>query len=162
MRPARNHEGVTDADRCHHDAAQPIRLSYLVVPRGAALVFIGAVQSSLFLRSGVGRGKRAAPFLFRIPSEQRVSGNLVAQPGCRPSDLPSMLVKAVVFGLQIAVIACGLGPSPPRAARRRCAPAHRRRALMILVTVQPDGTCFGSPKVLVRRTERRSPRMKRP
>jgi phospholipid/cholesterol/gamma-HCH transport system permease protein len=51
-----------------------------------------------------------------------------------PSDLPGMLVKAVVFGLQIAVIACGWGLTT-RGGPKEVGTSTTGAVVMILVTV---------------------------
>jgi phospholipid/cholesterol/gamma-HCH transport system permease protein len=51
-----------------------------------------------------------------------------------PSDLPSMLLKAVVFGLQIAVISCGWGLTT-RGGPKEVGTSTTGAVVMILVTV---------------------------
>ena len=51
-----------------------------------------------------------------------------------PSDLPSMLLKALVFGLQIAVIACGWGLTT-RGGPKEVGTSTTGAVVMILVTV---------------------------
>ena len=51
-----------------------------------------------------------------------------------PDDLPSMLLKAVVFGLQIAIIACGWGLST-RGGPKEVGSSPTGAVVMILVTV---------------------------
>ena len=79
-------------------------VEYLVVPV-LAMVVMAPVQCLLFLWWGSGRA-RWRNALSRFP---RGVLELCARTWMEPSDLPSMLVKALVFGLQIAVIACGWG-----------------------------------------------------
>ena len=51
-----------------------------------------------------------------------------------PDDLPSMLLKALVFGLQIAVIACGWGLTT-RGGPKEVGTSTTGAVVMILVTV---------------------------
>jgi phospholipid/cholesterol/gamma-HCH transport system permease protein len=51
-----------------------------------------------------------------------------------PSDLPSMLVKALIFGLQIAVIACGWGLTT-KGGPKEVGSSTTGAVVMILVTV---------------------------
>jgi phospholipid/cholesterol/gamma-HCH transport system permease protein len=51
-----------------------------------------------------------------------------------PSDLPAMLTKALVFGLQIAVIACGWGLTT-RGGPKEVGTSTTGAVVMILVTV---------------------------
>jgi phospholipid/cholesterol/gamma-HCH transport system permease protein len=82
-------------------------VEYLVVPRVLAMVIMAPVQC-LFWTS------------VRIWME--------------PSDLPAMLVKALVFGLQIAVIACGWGLTT-RGGPKEVGTSTTGAVVMILVTV---------------------------
>jgi phospholipid/cholesterol/gamma-HCH transport system permease protein len=52
----------------------------------------------------------------------------------KPDDLPSMLIKALVFGLQIAVIACGWGLTT-RGGPKEVGSSTTGAVVMILVTV---------------------------
>lgn len=81
-------------------------VEYLVVPRVLAMVVMAPVQCLLFFVVGIWSGQVSSTFLYSIPPT--VFWNSV-RTWMEPSDLPSMLVKALVFGLQIAVIACGWG-----------------------------------------------------
>jgi phospholipid/cholesterol/gamma-HCH transport system permease protein len=51
-----------------------------------------------------------------------------------PSDLPAMLLKAVIFGLQIAVISCGWGLTT-RGGPKEVGSSTTGAVVMILVTV---------------------------
>jgi phospholipid/cholesterol/gamma-HCH transport system permease protein len=51
-----------------------------------------------------------------------------------PDDLPSMLFKAVVFGLQIAVLACGWGLTT-QGGPKEVGTSTTGAVVMILVTV---------------------------
>ena len=81
-------------------------VEYLVVPRVIAMVIMAPVQCLLFFWVGIWSGQVSSTLLYNIPPA--VFWNSV-RTWMEPSDLPSMLLKALVFGLQIAVIACGWG-----------------------------------------------------
>jgi len=106
-------------------------VSYLVVPRVLALVIMAPVQCMLFFAVGVWSGQLSSTFLFSIPPN--VFWNSV-RTWMQPSDLPSMLVKAVVFGLQIAVIACGWGLTT-KGGPKEVGTSTTGAVVMILVTV---------------------------
>ncbi len=81
-------------------------VEYLVVPRLIAMVIMAPVQCLLFFSVALWSGQISSTALYQIPPEvfwNSVRDWLVL------TDLPFMLIKAVVFGLQIAVIACGWG-----------------------------------------------------
>jgi phospholipid/cholesterol/gamma-HCH transport system permease protein len=92
-------------------------VEYLVVPRVIAMVIMAPVQSSTLL--------------YNIPPA--VFWNSV-RTWMEPNDLPSMLLKALVFGLQIAVIACGWGLTT-RGGPKEVGTSTTGAVVMILVTV---------------------------
>ncbi|WP_094555766.1 ABC transporter permease [Synechococcus sp. 1G10] len=106
-------------------------VEYLVVPRVLALVVMAPVQCLLFFVVGIWSGQVSSTFLYSIPPS--VFWNSV-RTWMEPSDLPSMLVKAVVFGLQIAVIACGWGLTT-RGGPKEVGTSTTGAVVMILVTV---------------------------
>ena len=81
-------------------------VEYLVVPRVIAMVIMAPVQCLLFFTVALWSGQISSTALYQIPPG--VFWNSV-QDWLALSDLPFMLIKALVFGLQIAVIACGWG-----------------------------------------------------
>ncbi len=81
-------------------------VQYLVVPRVLAMVVMAPVQCLLFFGVGVWSAQVSSALLYSIPPS--VFWNSV-RTWMEPTDLPSMLIKAVVFGLLIAVIGCGWG-----------------------------------------------------
>ncbi len=83
---------------------QPIE--YLVVPRLIAMVIMAPLQCLLFFTVALWSGQISSTALYSIPPN--VFWNSVKE-WMVLSDVPFMLIKAVVFGLQIAVIACGWG-----------------------------------------------------
>ena len=106
-------------------------VEYLVVPRVLAMVVMAPVQCLLFFVLGIWSGQVSSTFLYSIPPT--VFWNSV-RTWMEPSDLPSMLVKALVFGLQIAVIACGWGLTT-RGGPKEVGTSTTGAVVMILVTV---------------------------
>ncbi|MCT0210655.1 MAG: transporter [Cyanobium sp.] len=106
-------------------------VEYLVVPRVLAMVVMAPVQCLVFFVVGVWSGQVSSTFLFSIPPT--VFWNSVRS-WMTASDLPSMLIKAVVFGLQIAVIACGWGLTT-RGGPKEVGTSTTGAVVMILVTV---------------------------
>ncbi len=81
-------------------------VEYLVVPRLIAMVVMAPLQCLMFFSVALWSGQISSTAFYSIPADvfwNSVKGWIVV------TDLPFMLIKAVVFGLQIAVIACGWG-----------------------------------------------------
>ncbi len=81
-------------------------IEYLVVPRLIAMVLMAPLQCLLFFSVALWSGQISSTAFYSIPPDifwNSVKAWIVL------SDLPFMLIKAVVFGLQIAIIACGWG-----------------------------------------------------
>jgi phospholipid/cholesterol/gamma-HCH transport system permease protein len=106
-------------------------VQYLVVPRLVAMVIMTPVQCLLFFAVAVWSGQLSSTALYSIPPA--VFWNSV-RTWMEPSDLPSMLLKAVVFGLQIAVISCGWGLTT-RGGPKEVGTSTTGAVVMILVTV---------------------------
>ncbi|MFM8277017.1 MAG: MlaE family ABC transporter permease [Cyanobium sp.] len=106
-------------------------VEYLVAPRVVAMVVMAPVQCLLFFSLALWSGQISSTLLYNIPPE--VFWNSV-RTWMKPEDLPSMLVKAVVFGLQIAVIACGWGLTT-RGGPKEVGSSTTGAVVMILVTV---------------------------
>ncbi len=106
-------------------------VEYLVVPRLLAMVVMAPVQCLLFFVVGVWSGQVSSTFLYSIPPT--VFWNSV-RTWMEPRDLPSMLVKAVAFGLQIAVISCGWGLTT-KGGPKEVGTSTTGAVVMILVTV---------------------------
>ena len=106
-------------------------VEYLVVPRVLAMVIMAPVQCLLFFRVGIWSGQVSSTILYSIPPS--VFWNSV-RTWMEPDDLPSMLLKALVFGLQIAVIACGWGLTT-RGGPKEVGTSTTGAVVMILVTV---------------------------
>ena len=81
-------------------------VEYLVVPRVIAMVIMAPVQCLLFFTVALWSGQISSTALYQIPPGVFWGS---VRDWLAVSDLPFMLIKAVVFGLQIAVIACGWG-----------------------------------------------------
>ena len=106
-------------------------VEYLVVPRGLAMLIMTPVQCLLFFAVAVWSGQVSSTVLYQIPPG--VFWNSV-RTWMEPSDLPAMLNKALVFGLQIAVIACGWGLTT-RGGPKEVGTSTTGAVVMILVTV---------------------------
>ena len=106
-------------------------VEYLVVPRVIAMVIMAPVQCLLFFWVGIWSGQLSSTLLYNIPPA--VFWNSV-RTWMEPNDLPSMLLKALVFGLQIAVIACGWGLTT-RGGPKEVGTSTTGAVVMILVTV---------------------------
>ncbi|MEI8250309.1 MAG: ABC transporter permease [Synechococcus sp. ELA057] len=106
-------------------------VEYLVVPRLLAMVVMSPVQCLLFFGVAIWSGQLSCTLLYNVPPA--VFWNSV-HTWMEANDLPSMLLKAVVFGLQIAVIACGWGLTT-RGGPKEVGSSTTGAVVMILVTV---------------------------
>ena len=106
-------------------------VQYLVVPRVLAMVVMAPVQCLLFFWMAIWSGQVSSTLLYSIPPT--VFWNSV-RVWMEPDDLPSMLLKAVVFGLMIAVIACGWGLTT-RGGPKEVGASTTGAVVMILVSV---------------------------
>ncbi|MGB7565164.1 MAG: ABC transporter permease [Prochlorococcaceae cyanobacterium] len=106
-------------------------VEYLVVPRVMAMVIMAPVQCLLFFAVAVWSGQMSSTALYGIPPA--VFWNSV-RTWMEPSDLPSMLIKAVVFGLLIAVISCGWGLST-KGGPKEVGTSTTGAVVMILISV---------------------------
>jgi phospholipid/cholesterol/gamma-HCH transport system permease protein len=106
-------------------------VEYLVVPRVLAMVVMAPVQCLLFFGVAIWSGQVSSTALYSIPPA--VFWNSV-RTWMEPDDLPSMLFKALVFGLQIAVLACGWGLTT-RGGPKEVGSSTTGAVVMILVTV---------------------------
>ena len=106
-------------------------VEYLVVPRVMAMVVMAPVQCLLFFWMAIWSGQVSSTLLYSIPPT--VFWNSV-RIWMKPDDLPSMLLKAVVFGLMIAVIACGWGLTT-RGGPKEVGASTTGAVVMILVSV---------------------------
>jgi phospholipid/cholesterol/gamma-HCH transport system permease protein len=106
-------------------------VEYLVVPRVLAMLIMAPVQCLLFFWVGIWSGQVSSTMLYSIPPA--VFWNSV-RTWMEPDDLPSMLLKALVFGLQIAVLACGWGLTT-RGGPKEVGTSTTGAVVMILITV---------------------------
>jgi phospholipid/cholesterol/gamma-HCH transport system permease protein len=106
-------------------------VEYLVVPRVLAMVVMAPVQCLLFFWMAIWSGQMSSTILYNVPPA--VFWNSV-RTWMEPDDLPSMLFKAVVFGLQIAVLACGWGLTT-QGGPKEVGTSTTGAVVMILVTV---------------------------
>ncbi|SBO43432.1 conserved membrane protein of unknown function [Cyanobium sp. NIES-981] len=106
-------------------------VQYLVVPRVLAMVVMAPVQCLLFFGVGIWSGQLSSSLLYNIPPSVFWTS---VRTWMQPDDLPLMLVKALVFGLQIAVIACGWGLTT-RGGPKEVGTSTTGAVVMILVTV---------------------------
>ena len=106
-------------------------VEYLVAPRVVAMVIMAPVQCLLFFWVGIWSGQVSSTLLCNIPPAVFWSS---VRTWMEPDDLPSMLLKALVFGLQIAVIACGWGLTT-RGGPKEVGTSTTGAVVMILVTV---------------------------
>ncbi len=81
-------------------------VEYLVVPRMIAMVVMAPIQCLLFFIVALWSGQFSSTALYQIPP--RIFWNSVKE-WLIISDLPFMLIKALVFGLIISILACGWG-----------------------------------------------------
>ena len=84
-------------------------VQYLVVPRLLSMVIMSPVQCLLFLSVALWSGQIWSTIFYKGPPivfwTSVRSGNV----SLTSTDLSSMLIKSVVFGLLISIIACGYG-----------------------------------------------------
>jgi phospholipid/cholesterol/gamma-HCH transport system permease protein len=106
-------------------------VQYLVVPRVLAMVVMSPLQCLLFFGVALWSGQMSSTILYSLPPA--VFWNSV-RTWMDPEDLPSMLLKAVVFGLQIAVLACGWGLTT-KGGPKEVGTSTTGAVVMILVTV---------------------------
>jgi phospholipid/cholesterol/gamma-HCH transport system permease protein len=106
-------------------------VQYLVVPRLLAMVVMSPVQCLLFFGVALWSGQTSSTLLYNLPPT--VFWNSV-RTWMDPEDVPSMLLKALVFGLQIAVLACGWGLTT-KGGPKEVGTSTTGAVVMILVTV---------------------------
>ena len=106
-------------------------VEYLVVPRVLAMVVMSPVQCLLFFGVAIWSGQMSSTMLYSVPPA--VFWNSV-RTWMEPNDLPSMLLKALVFGLLTAVLSCGWGLTT-RGGPKEVGTSTTGAVVMILVTV---------------------------
>ena len=106
-------------------------VEYLVVPRICAMVLMAPVQCLSFFIVALYSGQISSTILYQIPPS--IFWNSVRE-WLVTSDLPFMLVKALVFGLLIAIIACGWGLTT-RGGPKEVGSSTTGAVVMTLITV---------------------------
>ena len=106
-------------------------VEYLVVPRMIAMVVMAPVQCFFFFLAAVWSGQVTSTALYNIPPAV-FWGSVRSWLG--PLDLPSMLVKALVFGMIIAIVSCGWGLTT-RGGPKEVGSSTTGAVVMILVLV---------------------------
>lgn len=106
-------------------------VEYLVVPRLVAMVVMAPVQCLVFFGVAIWSGQISSTSLYSIPPAVFWTS---VRTWLQPDDLPFMLIKALVFGLQIGVIACGWGMTT-KGGPKEVGTSTTGAVVMILVTV---------------------------
>jgi len=106
-------------------------VEYLVVPRVLAMVIMAPVQCLVFFLLAIWSGQVSSTLLYGLPPS--VFWNST-RTWMEPSDVPAMLFKALVFGLLIAVLACGWGLTT-RGGPKEVGSSTTGAVVMILVAV---------------------------
>jgi phospholipid/cholesterol/gamma-HCH transport system permease protein len=106
-------------------------VEYLVVPRLIAMVVMAPVQCLLFFGVAIWSAQISSTSFYSIPPAVFWTA---VRTWLEPDDLPFMLIKALVFGLQIGVIACGWGMTTKGGAKE-VGTSTTGAVVMILVTV---------------------------
>ena len=106
-------------------------VEYLVVPRVLAMLVMAPVQCLVFFWLALWAGQTSSALMYNIPPA--IFWNSVRS-WMTVDDLPSMLIKALIFGLQIAVIACGWGLTT-RGGAKEVGTSTTGAVVMILISV---------------------------
>jgi phospholipid/cholesterol/gamma-HCH transport system permease protein len=106
-------------------------VEYLVVPRLIAMVVMAPVQCLLFFGVAIWSGQITSTELYSIPPSVFWTS---VRTWMQPDDMPFMLIKALVFGLQIAVLSCGWGLTT-EGGPKEVGTSTTGSVVMILVTV---------------------------
>ena len=106
-------------------------VEYLVVPRLIAMVVMAPVQCLLFFGVAIWSAQISSTEIYAIPPEVFWSS---VRSWLMPDDIPFMLIKALVFGLQIAVLSCGWGMTT-QGGPKEVGTSTTGAVVMILVTV---------------------------
>ena len=84
-------------------------IQYLVVPRLLSMIIMSPIQCFLFLIVGLWSGQIFSYALYGVPPDVFWTSIRLGEVCLTFSDLTSMIIKSVVFGLLISIIACGYG-----------------------------------------------------
>ena len=84
-------------------------VQYLVVPRILSMIIMSPIQCLLFLSVALWSGQIWSTVFYNVPPTIFWSSVRSGNVSLTNTDLTAMIIKSVVFGLQIAIIACGWG-----------------------------------------------------
>jgi phospholipid/cholesterol/gamma-HCH transport system permease protein len=84
-------------------------VEYLVVPRLLSMVIMSPIQCLLFLSVALWSGQIWSTIFYKVPPIVFWTSVRSGSVSLTNSDLTSMIIKSVVFGLLISIIACGYG-----------------------------------------------------
>ena len=84
-------------------------VQYLVVPRLLSMVIMSPIQCLLFLSVSLWSGQIWSTIFYKVPPKVFWTSVRSGNVSLTNTDLTSMLIKSVVFGLIISIIACGYG-----------------------------------------------------
>ena len=109
-------------------------VEYLVVPRILSMLIMSPIQCFLFLFVGLLSGQIFSEFFYNVEPDKFWDSIRLGSFSLTPHDLGSMAIKSVVFGLQIAIIACGWGLTT-RGGPKEVGTSTTGAVVMTLVTV---------------------------
>ena len=84
-------------------------VQYLVVPRLLSMIIMSPIQCFLFLMVGLWSGQIFSEIFYGVEPDKFFDSIRLGSFSLTPHDLGSMVIKSIIFGLQIAIIACGWG-----------------------------------------------------
>ena len=84
-------------------------VQYLVVPRLLSMVIMSPIQCLMFLTVSLWSGQLWSTVFYNVPPSIFWNSVRSGSVSLTSSDLTSMIIKSIVFGLQIAIISCGWG-----------------------------------------------------
>ena len=84
-------------------------VQYLVVPRLLSMVIMSPIQCLMFLTVSLWSGQIWSTVFYNVPPSIFWNSVRSGSVSLTSSDLTSMIIKSIVFGLQIAIISCGWG-----------------------------------------------------
>ena len=109
-------------------------VEYLVVPRLLSMLIMSPIQCFLFLIVGLWSGQIFSYALYGVLPTTFWDSIRLGEVSLSFSDLTSMIIKSTVFGLQIAIIACGWGLTT-RGGPKEVGTSTTGAVVMTLVTV---------------------------
>ena len=84
-------------------------VQYLVVPRLLSMVIMSPIQCLMFLTVSLWSGQIWSTVFYSVPPSIFWNSVRSGSVSLTSGDLTSMIIKSIVFGLQIAIISCGWG-----------------------------------------------------